>query len=245
MSIGIYCIRHRESGKRYIGKSINVERRLYVHLCSANAKSKSVRQNQNPHLGNALRKYGVSAFDFLIIETFESISPQELADREVFWMDYYKTNDRNFGYNLVRDGSQSMVVHQETKDKLKVLNLGPSNPNYGNFWSESQKEAMSIYAKTRHATGVYGNEWKQKIAIASSRVWADLEKRKKMAEAVSIAKRKFKFHQCQKDGTFVKEWDSIKDIVTANPNYKWQNIYSVCNGYKKSYMGFVWKKVER
>jgi hypothetical protein len=34
----------------------------------------------------------------------------------------------------------------------------------------------------------------------------------------------------------------IRIIIKANPNFKWQNIYSVCNGYKPTYMGFIWKK---
>lgn len=41
---------------------------------------------------------------------------------------------------------------------------------------------------------------------------------------------------------YIKTFDSVEDIILENPSYKWQNIYSVCNGYKKSYMGYIWKK---
>ena len=51
-----------------------------------------------------------------------------------------------------------------------------------------------------------------------------------------------KNYQYSKDGEFINKFDSIKSIIEENPSYKWQNIYSVCNGYKKSYMGFIWKK---
>jgi hypothetical protein len=55
-------------------------------------------------------------------------------------------------------------------------------------------------------------------------------------------KKKYKFLQYDKENNFLKEWDSVEEIISNNPNFKWQNIYSVCNDYKKSYMGFIWKK---
>lgn len=63
-----------------------------------------------------------------------------------------------------------------------------------------------------------------------------------MAKKVSKAKRLYDFEQYSKDGVLLKVWESVEDIISENPDYKWQNIYSVCNGYKKSYRGFIWKK---
>ncbi len=64
----------------------------------------------------------------------------------------------------------------------------------------------------------------------------------KMAKKVSEKKMKYDFYQYDKRNNFIKKFDSVKQIIAEYPNYKWQNIYSVCNGYKKSYMGFIWKK---
>jgi hypothetical protein len=47
-------------------------------------------------------------------------------------MDNYKSTDREFGYNLRRDSSTQMIVHEETKQLLSKCNLGENNPNYGN-----------------------------------------------------------------------------------------------------------------
>ena len=73
--------------------------------------------------------------------------------------------------------------------------------------------------------------------------WKDKpESKAQMIKSLKIAKRKYDFHQYTKTGDFIKTWNSVDDIVKENSNYKWQNIYSVCNGYKKTYMGFVWTK---
>ena len=47
-------------------------------------------------------------------------------------MDDYKSTDRQFGYNLRRDSSTQMIVHEETKQLLSEKYQGENNPNYGN-----------------------------------------------------------------------------------------------------------------
>lgn len=66
-----------------------------------------------------------------------------------------------------------------------------------------------------------------------------------MAAKVMVARRKWTFRQLDRDGNLIQVWDNIREIIAVNPGYKWQNIYSVCNGYKKTYKGFVWEKVSR
>ena len=84
----------------------------------------------------------------------------------------------------------------------------------------------------------------EKIANKNYFKWHEHpETLERMRKKVSIAVKKYRFQQYTRDGEFIREWESVKEIVAENPGYKWQNIYSVCNGYKKTYMGFVWKKV--
>jgi hypothetical protein len=54
--------------------------------------------------------------------------------------------------------------------------------------------------------------------------------------------KKYKFLQLAEDGTLLKVYDTVEDIIKENPTYKWQNIYSVCNGYKKEYTDINGKK---
>ena len=130
MTIGIYSITHIESGKRYIGKSVNVEARLIQHnsnLTSVNYRPKAV----NRHLYGAVQKHGWSAFCVEILERLDSVDELLIAERELFWMDHFNTIDRDKGFNLRCDSSTSMLVHSETRKRLSELFKGAGNPNHG------------------------------------------------------------------------------------------------------------------
>lgn len=242
MTIGIYSITHRDSGKRYIGKSINIESRLWQHK---NLLTKPERSKDcNRHLYNAVQKYGWETFCVETIEEFDWIDDDHIAARELFWMDHFQTCDRRFGYNLRRDSSTKMEVHAETRAIQSIQMRGEGNPNFANYWSDDMKSAMSEITKRRHCEGFYGDEWRRKHSVNSTALWSDLERRRSMTVNVSATKQqKYDFIQYDRAGNFIRRWYSVEEIVAENPAYKWQNIYSVCNGYKPTYMGSIWRKV--
>jgi group I intron endonuclease len=242
MTIGIYAIINSKNGKIYIGKSKNVEHRFWVHK---NQLSKVERDKKhcNPYLYSAVKKHGLDNFKFHIIEKFEIIDEYTIAARELYWMDFFKTVNPQYGYNLRYDSSTGMIAHPFTKLRLSLRNSGVLNGNYGNKWSDAKKNNMSRIAIERHASGLfYGDDWKTAISKASIKLWSDLEIRKKMAKAVSNSKKKYIFHQYDKRGLLMNTFSDMDEIITQNPNYKWQNIYAACSKYKPTYMGFIWEK---
>lgn len=243
MTIGIYSITHVKSGKRYIGKSVNVEYRLVHHksnLTSIKYRPKAV----NRHLYGAVQKHGWSEFHAEILESFDKVDESVIAERELFWMDHFNTTDRKHGFNLRRDSSTSMIVHDETRKRLSKMSKGITNPNYGNYWSDEKKQKMSEIKKDQHAAGnIYTDDWKKRQGVAISKMWkTNFVAKYSMALKLSKIKQRYQFTQCQPTGEIVRTWATVKEIIAANPGYKWQNIYSVCNGYKPTYMGYVWKK---
>ena len=64
-----------------------------------------------------------------------------------------------------------------------------------------------------------------------------------MAQKVKLSKQKFNFDQYTRDGEFIRRWDSVEQIISENPGWKWQNIYAACSKYKPTYHNFVWEKV--
>lgn len=247
MTVGIYAIRHVESGKRYIGKSVNVEYRLIQHK---SLLTKPIRSKDcNRHLYNAVQKYGWHKFVTEVVEKFDHIDEAHIAARELFWMDEYNTCDRKYGYNLRRDSSTKMIVHEETRALQAISMLGEGNPNYGNNWSETQKDAMRLTQQLRHImTDAYGEDWRKRQSEAQRTRWENTppEKRAAMAEKVSNSKIKYDYEQYDRTGEIlIRTWSSVKEIVSENPTWKWQNIYSVCHGHKPTYRGFVWRQVPK
>lgn len=245
MTIGIYSINNLVNGKRYVGKSKTIEKRIWVHF---NLLKKSKRsKNVNRHLYASVNKYGIDQFTWEVLESFEELNPELLADREVYWMEFYNTTDRDFGYNLVKDSSSKVVIHPETIELLRERNQGLGNPNYGNYWSAGQKGAMSEIAIQRHASGeFYGEEWRAKISEASTELWKDEEKKAAMARNVATERSKYRIYQYDKNTLeLVKVWENMLEIMDAYPDFHNIAIYSVANGHKKSYRGYVWRTEER
>lgn len=249
MTIGIYCIKNKINSKRYIGKSKNIERRFSFHrnkLCSDVRDKKQT----NRFLFNSVKKYGIENFEFLILEEFYSIDEDLLKDRELFWMDFYNTCNRDFGYNLRRDSSTNTIMHEDTRKLMSEQNTGQSNPNYGNKWTNEQKERMSEIKKKQIQSGMYdwmqSDEWKQKLSENSKSLWANKDKKTKMAKKVADAKSVLRFYQyCKYTNELIKVWESMAEIKLHHPDYHDKSIYSVCNGHKKSYKGYIWKSEEK
>ena len=238
--IGIYSITNLIDGKRYIGKSINLNSRLSSHKCSLR---KNVRnKDTNRYLFNAVKKYGIENFNFEVIECVLDLDQEYLADREIYWMDYYKSYEKDFGYNLIKESVYGRILSEDTIKLKSEMSLGELNPNFNNKWSDEQKQRASEIQKERHEKGFYGDDWKKKLSITSSNIWKDEDKKKIMAEKVAKAKLTFKFKQYDKQGNFVAEYTSIDDVIVKNPTFKKSCVYNVANGYKKSYNGFVFIK---
>lgn len=82
------------NGKVYIGQTINV---LFKRISShCEEKNKSI----NPYKYNALKKYQTINVDIL----FKSESLEELNNKEEYYIKKYKSNQKEYGYNLTAGG---------------------------------------------------------------------------------------------------------------------------------------------
>jgi group I intron endonuclease len=241
MTCGIYAIVNIANGKRYIGKSVKIEKRWASHLSLLRRKERS--EDCNRHLFNAFKSYGEDSFKFEYIEELE-VSDPLLAQKELYWMLYYNTVDRRFGYNLRLDTSTKCIVSEETKELIRVNNVGKNNPNYGNKWSEDQKVKASEIAKHLHSSGRYSSEeTRRKHSVATKKFWEENpEIKEQMRKNVSKSKTIFSIYQYTKEGILVREWNSMLEVIEENPDYFRIAIYNCMNGHKKSYRGFIWKK---
>lgn len=244
MTIGIYSITNITDNKRYIGKSINIEHRFWCHR---NKLSKVERdKNQvNRHLWNAVKKYGLDNFKFEILEAHVTLDENHLKDRELYFMDLYNSCDRNFGYNLRRDSSTNSVVHEETRALISKATKGSLNGNYGHKWTQEQRERMSELKKAQVAAGIYdwqqSPEHKEFLSKQAKELWKDKDKLDSMSKKVAILNSTLRFYEYDKTTKeLIKVWESMHEILTEHPDYHRIAIYSVCNGYKKSYRGSIW-----
>jgi hypothetical protein len=198
----------------------------------------------NRHLWAAAQEHGVDAFTFEVIESFQEVDEVHIAMRELHWMGHFRSCDRGHGYNLRADSRTKMVVHEETLC-LYRKRVGRLNPNFGRKWTEEQKARMSEIKKAHALSNPISPEVRAVIGEKVSKRFAAMtgEEKKKFSESVAKSKLRYRFVQKHRNGLPMRIWSSIAEILKEHPTWKWQNIYSVCGGYKKTYQGFVWEKV--
>ena len=102
---GIYAITHKETGKQYIGQSIDCFERW--------------KQHQTPKKGSsgikgAIMKHGVDQFVF---EVVEECKKDLLNEREIFYIKERETM-APLGYNLTSGGGQGHEYSTESKKKM-------------------------------------------------------------------------------------------------------------------------------
>lgn len=95
--VGIYKIENKANGKIYIGQSVNIENRWKQHIRELNKES-----HRNQHLLNSWKKYGQDNFEFNVICT---CTLEELDEKEIYYIDLYKTYNYEYGYNMTIGGT--------------------------------------------------------------------------------------------------------------------------------------------
>lgn len=105
--VGIYKITNKVNGKVYIGQSISIEHRWAAHKSAAFRKAS---EEYNRPLYASIRKYGLENFDFSVVEECQ---PIELNEKEIYWINYYQSNDMLRGYNLTPGGNQAVTLVPE------------------------------------------------------------------------------------------------------------------------------------
>jgi group I intron endonuclease len=142
---GVYSITNLQTNQIYIGRSIDLKKRISKH-------KRMLRHNRhtNKHLQNSWNKYGEDMFIFNTILLAEPDKLKELEQKYLDSLDY----DKDF--NISKDSSAPMYGRKHTKDareKISKGNLGKkmlqsskiaiSKANTGSRRTDKQKELMS------------------------------------------------------------------------------------------------------
>jgi len=107
--IGVYAIVHRETGRRYIGSSKNIERRWYEHT-----RLLGMGKHRSLHIQHAWSRYGASAFEFVVLETCD-VGRDGLFAREQWWLDAARSSEAAHGFNI----SSTASLPTQTPDSIK------------------------------------------------------------------------------------------------------------------------------
>ncbi len=139
MKIGIYKIKNKINNKVYIGSSKNLTKRMRLHRQRLNGN-----YHENRYLQSSWLKHGETNFH---IEIIEICDVDILLDREAYWIEFYKSYNKDFGYNICRIPKHTRLglrASPETLLKMSIANGGQNHPNWGKKLSQTHIINMSI-----------------------------------------------------------------------------------------------------
>lgn len=148
--MGVYFILNTKNGKKYVGSSVDINRRLRGHI---NALRKGT--HVNVHLRRAWDIDGEECFETGICEVVDSAD--KLIEREQFWID--TCGD----YNLAPAAGSTLGFKQseEFKEKARVRMSGENNHMFGVKRPEIGELMRSVHSGT-----TLTEEHKRKMSLA-------------------------------------------------------------------------------
>ena len=187
---GIYTITCLKTNKVYVGQSINIKRRFFVHRSQLKNN-----HHRNSYLQKAWNKYGEENFVF---EVKETCSKEELDEREIFWIKVLESDKRDKRYNLTNggDGVRGYKHTKETKEYLSEYWTGRQqgeNNTRAILTEQEVKEIISLLLS--HVSFVkiakqYGVSKATIQMIKEKKMWAYLTKDIVFTPRPKIAKHK-------------------------------------------------------
>jgi len=240
MKSGIYLIKNIINKKVYIGSAVNIDKRWKEHK-----KLLKQGKHHSKHLQYAWNIDGQLNFKFEIIE--EVSNPLHLLSYEQVYLDYYKSYERERGYNICKvAGSMLGIKHsKETKQKM-------SKTHTGKRFSEESKNKMSEAKKNMteetkqkmsetHTGKILSEEHKNKIGEANTGRKHTEETKQKISEAHIGRKLSEEHKKKLSEVANNMSEEHRKKLSEAKRNSKKYKYYSF-NKDKKKYRVKIWGK---
>ncbi len=209
----VYQHINRQNGKRYIG------------ITKQKPQSRWGKDGINykyscPKFWSAIEHYGWDNFEHLIIK--DKLTKEEACELEIELIEKYKTQEKEFGYNIL-EGGQSPKMTKEIKEKISKAMIGNQN-GLGHSCSEEKKKKISEAQKGKKFT----DEHKLKISLA--------KKGKPHAPCSEETKRKIS-NKHKKKPVYCYETDTIYESIQScarELNLNATSVCAVCKGKHKT-----------
>jgi len=237
----VYMHKNKINGKVYIGITKQIPKKRWN-----NGKG-----YKNQIFEKAIDKYGWNNFEHIIL--FEHLNKEQAEQEEIKLIAQYKSNQKEFGYNISKGGKASNGVPCSEEKKLKISkkNKGTKNGmygkkpwNYGKPISDEQKQLLIDSRKGLKAWNKgkkMNDEDKLKISISTKKAMQRPEIKEKLHKPKTIInKNRWKKVFC------IETNEIFESVIQASKNKKCKDsdISKVCKGKRKTCAGYHWRYYE-
>lgn len=170
--MGIYTITNLVTGRKYVGSSVDLDKRRQVHFRELRKGS-----HHSEHLQASWAKHGEHAFVFEVVEYVEDTF--WLIPREQAWIDRLCSADGRYGYNVCPTAGNRMgtIAAPETRQRQSDANrVRWASPEARQAHSESCKTWWVSPEARKHRSDAYtarcaSPEARKKLADANKIRW--------------------------------------------------------------------------
>ena len=226
MKSGVYQI-ILPNDQIYIGSGVSVKGRVYSH------KNQLIKKtHRNRILQNLYNKYGFSKWYIKIIEEVDEIN---LIKREAYHLNLAMKKNKRLA-NLTGVTGTNLGIKRTDESKMR-MSLAAKNRN-----EEAKENIESARQKIRETS-----EFKSKISIASKKMWASKEFRKKMLKRPVLQGKEHPNSKAIKisnsDYIFANALQAKKILQVIHINVQTPLISKVANGERKHHAFLKWEFV--
>lgn len=187
----VYKHTNKLNDKKYIGITMQEPNKRWL-----NGKG----YQNNDYFNKSITKYGWDNFFHEVL--YEHLTKEEAEQKEIELIAQYKSNQREFGYNIANGGNCVGSMSEETKKKISESHIG--KPAWNKGLHIGVGESNSFYNKK------HSEETKRKISLANKGRKKTLEQIEKLRNSCKETwKKKIE------DGYIVSE-ETRKKISNAN-----------------------------
>lgn len=218
------------TGKVYIGKTIDINRRMMQHF--------KVTPKYSHHLANAIKKYGIDNFKEEIIFEVEAEDRAALntalSNAEKSYIEQYDSY-RN-GYNSTIGGEGTSGFHWLESSKKKL------SESLKKFFESAKGEAQIEHTISCIKGREVSKETREKIGRGNKGKVVSEETRAKIRNyQLSNASSKYvSVLQYDLDNNLLNRFNSITEAAKSI-NKDTSHIVSCCKGNRKTAYGFIWR----
>jgi group I intron endonuclease len=174
-NVGIYEIVNLVNGKKYVGRSIKLDKRKARHFRELRENRHGLRnkngilKGERDHLQRAFNKYGEEAFEWRILEYCEK---EYIVEREQYYIDLYHAADFEYGYNINPRADKNPVQKKKHSEETKeLMRIKATNRKHT---PETKEKLRKIKTGQKHT-----KETKKKLSeMGKGRVFSEEHKEK-------------------------------------------------------------------
>lgn len=212
----VYQHKNKTNGKMYFG----ITSRKPIERWGSNGNG----YKSTPHFYSAIQKYGWDNFEHNIL--YENLTKEEACDIEKELIAKYKTQNKEFGYNIL-EGGQATELPTEVREKMSKAMVGNKN-GLGHPCSEEKKRKISDAQKGRRLS----EEHKRKLSEAAKQrhVPCSEDKKKKISQSYPNQRKVY----CDETDTIYR---SVQECARQLHLYA-TNVSKVCRGIHQTTGGY-------